>query len=357
MNSLSLIEALSNAYGAPGFEDRIVDVVRKHKGNLSLSVDSLMNTYLKNEGPDKNFTIMLDAHMDEVGFMVQYIDHKGLLHFIPLGGWVAHNVPAHLVAIRNRDGSYIEGVVSSKPPHFMTAAERECAVSLDHLTIDVGALSREEVINDFKIDVGAPIVPAVSFSYNKSNGVMRGKAFDNRLGCAAAIQTLKTIKNLELKANVIGALAVQEEVGIRGATVTSQTIKPDVAIVFEGTPADDIYAPDYQAQSVLESGPQIRHRDGSYIAHHRLISFARKIAQNASLPFQDAVRSSGGTNAGKIHLSHKGVPTIVLGVPSRYIHTHYSYASLKDFENTVKLAVEIIKGLTPEIISSLHQPI
>ncbi len=356
MDSIKLIEALSNAHGVSGFEDDVIKVVKANKGNLSMEVDTLMNAYLRTNKPQKPFTVMLDSHMDEVGFMVQHIDDKGLIHFIALGGWVAHNIPAHLVMIKNQNGKYIEGVVSSKPPHFMTQAERDAPLSIDHLTIDVGASSHDEVINDFNILPGAPIVPAVKFQYHTQIKIMRGKGFDNRLGCAAIIQTLSALEKKDLSVNVIGALAVQEEVGLRGATVTARTIKPDLAIVFEGTPADDIYACGFKAQSVLGKGPQIRHRDNSYIAHHRFIKFARDIANNKNIPFQDAVRASGGTNAGSIHLSNQGVPVLVLGTPSRYIHTHYSYASIMDFENKVKLATEIVKALTPDIIKELKNP-
>ncbi len=356
MNSVKLIEALSNAYGAPGFEDDVVKVVKEYKGDLSMEVDTLMNTYLRMDQSDKPFTVMLDSHMDEVGFMTQYIDDKGLIHFIPLGGWIAHNIPAHLVMIKNCDGEYIEGVVSSKPPHFMSEAERNAPLTIDNLTIDVGASSYDEVINDFKIIPGCPIVPAVTFKYNEKNKVMRGKCFDNRLGCAAIIQTLNALKNEDLAVNVVGALAVQEEVGTRGAVVTARTIKPDLAIVFEGTPADDSFSSEYMAQSVLGKGPQVRHRDNSYIGHHRFIKFARDIATKNNIPFQDAVRKAGGTNAGSIHLSNEGIPVLVLGTPSRYIHTHYSYASSVDFENTVKMAAEVIKELTPDIVKELKQP-
>ncbi len=356
MDSIKLIEAFSNAYGAPGFEDDVIKVVEAHKGDFSMEVDTLMNTYLRMNNDKKEFTVMLDAHMDEVGFMAQYIDEKGLIHFIPLGGWVAHNIPAHLVAIKNLDGEYVEGVVSSKPPHFMSQTEREAPLSIDHLTIDVGASSRDEVLNDFKIHPGAPIVPAVQFKYNEKNHIMRGKAFDNRLGCAAIIKTMNTLKNEDLCVNIVGSFAVQEEVGLRGSTVASKTVKPDLAIVFEGTPADDSYASTPKAQSVLGNGPQVRHRDGSYIAHHRFIKFSRDVATKKNVPFQDAVRASGGTNAGQIHLSNQGVPVLVLGTPSRYIHTHYTYASSIDFENTVNMAVEVVKALTPDIIKNLKSP-
>jgi len=351
MRVINMIKDLSNSYGAPGFEDNVLEVVKDYKGNLSCERDSMMNCYLNLENKDPNkLTIMLDAHLDEVGFMVQFIDEKGLLSFIPLGGWVANNIPAHLVMVKNTDGDYIKGIVTSKPPHFMTQAEREKNLDISDLQIDLGATSRDQVINNFKIDIGAPVVPFVDFEHNEKTGIMMGKAFDNRLGCAAVIETLHQLEGENLFVNVVGALATQEEVGTRGAEVTAEKVKPDLAIVFEGSPADDIYTNKFTMQAGLNYGPQIRHRDSSYISHHRFIDFAKKIAKDNNIECQHAVRLSGGTNAGKIHLSNEGVPTLVLGIPSRYVHTHYGYASLKDFQNTVALAVEIIKNLNKDVI-------
>jgi len=349
MNDLELIKALSNAYGAPGNEDNVLELVKEVCEDLNTSNDSLMNTYLQRDNTKKPFTIMLDAHMDEVAFMVQSITSKGQIKFVPLGGWVAYNIPAHLVMIKSNDGNYVKGIVSSKPPHFMSAEEKAKNITLDQLTIDVGASSRQEVLDLYKISVGAPIVPFVDFDFNDQSNIMMGKAFDNRLGCAAVIQAIRNYSDNET-IHVIGALAVQEEVGTRGAQVTSNRVKPDLAIVFEGTPADDVYLDD-TAQGALGKGPQIRFRDNSYVSHHRFIEFAHQVAEKNKIPYQDAIRVSGGTNAGKIHLSNQGVPTLVLGVPSRYIHTHHGYANLIDFKNTVKLAVEIINNLDEESIN------
>lgn len=352
MKTLKMIEDLSNSYGAPGFEENVLKIIQTHKEDLSYQRDSMMNGYLNLENKSgKKMTIMLDGHLDEVAFMVQSIDAKGLIHFIKLGGWVDYNIPAHLVMIRNNDNEYIQGIVTSKPPHFMTEEERMKKITLQDLQIDVGATSREEVINDFKISVAAPIVPYVKFYYNEQNQTMMGKAFDNRLGCAAVIETLKRLQNENTTIHAVGALAAQEEVGTRGAQVTANRVKPDLAIVFEGSPADDIYRDKYSTQAALHGGPQIRHRDSSYVSHQGFIRFAKSIAKKNKITCQDAVRLSGGTNAGKIHLSNEGVPTLVLGIPTRYVHTHYCYASYRDFEETVQLAVEIIKEITEDIIN------
>lgn len=353
MNTLELIKDLSNSYGAPGFEDNVLKVINNYKGSLSYEKDSMMNCYLNLDKRDDNkMTVMLDAHLDEVAFMVQSIDEKGLLNIVPLGGWVSHNIPAHIVMVKTTENKYVKGIVASKPPHFMTAEEREKKVDISDLQIDVGATSRDEVINEFKINVAAPIVPFVDFDFNKKNEIMMGKAFDNRLGCAAVIEVLKRLEYENLSINAVGALAAQEEVGTRGAQVTSNKIKPNIAIVFEGTPADDIYTNKYTMQSGLNYGPQIRHKDSAYVSHHRFIAFAKKIASKHNINCQDAVRKAGSTNAAKIHLSNEGVPTLVLGIPTRYVHTHHCYASFKDFEKTVSLAVEIIKNLNTDIIGT-----
>lgn len=353
MKNINMIKDLSNCYGAPGFEDNVLELVDSYKENISYESDSTMNCYLNLEKRDPNkMTLMLDAHLDEVGFMVQSIDEKGLINFIPLGGWVVNNIPAHLVMVKTTEGNYVKGIVTSKPPHFMTEAEREKKLEISDLQIDLGATSREEIINEFKIDIGAPIVPFVDFEYNEKNGIMMGKAFDNRLGCAAVIEILKQLQSEELSINIVGALAAQEEVGTRGVQITSNVIKPDLAIVFEGSPADDVYTDKYTMQSGLGHGPQIRHRDNSYVAHHKFIAFAKKVADSNNIKCQHTVRLSGGTNAGKIHLSNEGVPTLVLGIPTRYVHTHYGYASFKDFQDTVSLAIELIRNLNPNIINS-----
>lgn len=352
MNTLKMIEDLSNCYAAPGFEENMLKTVQSYKGDLSYQRDSMMNCYLNLENKQgKNMTILLDGHLDEVAFMVQFIDEKGLLHFIKLGGWVDHNIPAHLVMVRNDDGEYIQGIVTSKPPHFMTEEERAKKITYQDLQIDVGATSREEVINDFKISVSAPVVPFVEFRYNERNQIMMGKAFDNRLGCAAVIETLKRLQNEDSVLHAVGALAAQEEVGTRGAQITAHRVKPDLAIVFEGSPADDVHRDQYATQGALHGGPQIRHRDNSYVSHQGFIRFAKSIAKKNDIICQDAVRLSGSTNAGRIHLSNDGVPTLVLGIATRYVHSHYCYASYRDFEDTVRLAVEIIKEITEEIIT------
>jgi len=355
IDTVKLIEKLSNANGVSGFEDEVTGIVRDSvKGVAEVTEDSLRNLYLhmKSNADQDNPLVMIDGHSDEVGFMVQSITEKGMLKFIAIGGWSAQTVPAHRVRVRNSEGHYLTGVIASKPVHFMTDEEKNKPVTLSNMIIDMGAVSRDEVIHEMKIEPGAPVVPHAIFEYSENTDIMLGKAFDNRLGCAAVVETLQSLTTNNLNVGVVGTISSQEEVGLRGARVSAETVRPDVAIVFEGTPADDTHADKYSSQSALKKGPQIRHRDSSMITNPRFVAFARKVAGENNIPFQDAVRQAGGTDGGSIHLTKHGIPTIVIGIPVRYIHTHYGLTALPDFKHAVEWCVKIVEKLNKEIIGS-----
>ena len=176
--------------------------------------------------------------------MVQNIEENGLLDIICLGGIHNTNIPAHSVIVKNRAGKKIRGITTSKPVHFLTAAERaDNSLNIEDIRIDVGASSRREVMEDYGVAVGDPVMPDVKFEYDEDHGICYGKAFDNRLGCVSILSTMKALQaeSEQLAVEVVGGFAAQEEVGTRGAQITSQQILPDLAIVFEGSPADDFY--------------------------------------------------------------------------------------------------------------------
>lgn len=351
---LERIARLSNAYGISGFEDDVTAILRKEAEGLgAVSEDAMRNVYIeRKENTGGKPVLMLDAHSDEVGFMVKAIRPDGMLEFTTIGGWVVYNIPAHLVHVLNSEGKYIPGVVASKPPHFMTPEERKAPLELSQLVIDVGSVSMEEVTESFKIEIGAPVVPDASFYYNEENGVMRGKAFDNRLGSAAVLSVLEGLQGLDLAVDVVGAIASQEEVGTRGAVVTAQRVKPDVCLVFEGCPADDTVLPAYQAQTVLKKGPMLRHIDARMITSPRFLRFALETAKKNGIKHQRAVRTGGSTNGAPIHVEGKAVPSVVIGMPVRYAHTSYCYSSYEDYENGVRLGTAVAEGLTKEVIES-----
>lgn len=353
-NNLKMIADLSNAMGVSGFEDQAVDIARSYSEGLgSIKEDKMRNLFIyRKENTGRRPIVQLDAHSDEVGFLVQAVRPNGCLQIVPLGSWVTSNIPASKVWVRNSEGQYIPGIVGSKPPHYMTEQEKKSPLEFGQLSVDIGARSMEEAVRDFKIRIGEPIVPFAEFTYDNERDIMMGKAFDNRLGCAGVISTLRTLEGEELKVDVAAGIASQEEVGARGAVVTARVIKPDVAIVFEGCPADDTFGNSYEIQTAIKKGPMLRHIDARMITNYRFQRFVLDLAAEKGLQVQEAVRSGGSTNGASIHLSNEGVPTIVIGIPVRYAHTHYGISSYFDFDISVKLACEILRELDEDIIGS-----
>ena len=352
IDPIQLIKDLSNANGISGFEDEVIEIARKYMmDTASVEEDKLRNLYFhRKENTGNRPVVMIDGHSDELGFMIQSIQANGALKFVPVGGWQPQAVMGHKVRIRNAEGEYITGVVAAKPPHFMRPEERDQLVKIEDMIIDVGATSKADAVNNFRIDPGAPVVPDVQFQYDNENDLMIGKAFDCRIGCAAVIETIMKLKSVSIDVDVVGTLSSQEEVGLRGARVSSRKTEPDIAIIFEGTPADDLFKDEYAAQGRLKYGPQIRHIDRSMISNPRFVKFARDIAKEKKIKFQDAVRRSGGTNGSAVNLSGHGIPTIVIGIPVRYIHSHYGFAAMKDFSEAVEWCCEIIKQLDLKLI-------
>lgn len=357
MNTQDLIQSIkriSDANGISGFEDEVLHVIRAEGAGLgTFEEDRIRNLYLyRHENKAGRPIVQLNAHTDEVGFMVKAIRPDGMIEFITIGGWIPTNVPAHMVRILNKDGIYVPAVVASKPPHFMSEAEKKAPLEITNLVLDVGASSSEEVIKEYRIGIAAPVVPEVSCTFDEKHGLFIGKAFDCRIGCASTLATLKELQGTDLKVNLVGDFSSQEEVGTRGSIVSANTIKADLAIVFEGCPADDTVVPSYQAQTCLKKGPMLRHIDSRMITNPRFQRYALNLAQELGIPVQEAVRSAGATNGAPIHLAHDGIPAIVIGIPVRYAHTHYGISALFDVEQAVRLAKEILLRMDSKTIRS-----
>lgn len=350
MTDIELIEKLCNARGASGFEDEVIAIAREYlKDEATFKEDSMRNLYIYpkfNKGGRAE--ILLDAHSDEVGFMVQAIKPDGTLRFIPIGGWNEKSLPSAKVQICTSSG-YISGVIAAMSPHLMTADQRNAPVSYESLTIDIGATSDREAI-EMGVEIGAPVVPLSPFEYDKKHGILHGKAFDDRLGVAAMLKCIKLLKNENLSVDIVGVISSQEEVGERGITAAMHNIKPKAAICFEGCPADDTSAPAYMVQDALRGGVMLRHMDRTVICTPRFTSFARDMAKGKGIKVQMAVRSGGGNNGAYIISANGGTPVIVAGIPVRYIHTFNCIAVLEDVESCVNFGVELCRSLNEDII-------
>jgi endoglucanase len=279
--------------------------------------------------------------------MVQSLTDDGGVKFVPLGGWWGHVLLGQRVDILTRDGR-IPGVIGSKPPHFLSAKEREQVVRPDAMFIDVGASGREQV-EALGVRVGDPVVPSAEFRSLGVDGVWSGKAFDNRIGVAVMCEALTALAEGRPPGPVIGIGAVQEELGARGAGPAVELARPDVALVLECTPADDM-PPDKRPQGALGRGPQIRHFDPTAVSNRRLVRFVEQVAEATGVDIQLAVRRSGGTDAGRIHRSRTGIPTVVIGVPARYIHSHVAVTQIADYRAAVRLVVELALRLDLETV-------
>ena len=354
LNELELIRALSDAFGPSGFEDDVVRIVREQAADLGdIEEDCLRNVYIRRkENKGNRPVIMLDAHGDEVGFMVHSVRPNGLLRFVNIGGWNLNTLSSADVLVRNSLGEYIPGIIAAKPVHFQTAAEKAAGgvSEISALSIDIGACSREEAIRDFHIRIGEPIVPATRLRVDEGKGLLFGKAFDCRIGVAAMLKTLDALRGVELPCDVVAVLSSQEEVGERGAKVAVNRVKPDCAWVFEGTPADDTFTEPYAIQTALRKGPMFRHMDRTVICTPRYMRFVTDLAEREGIPMQTAVREGGGNNGAVILTSLEAVPVVVAGIPVRYIHSMNCIAALEDFRSAVALSVQALRQLTPELI-------
>ena len=200
-NTLEMIRRFSDAKGPSGFEDEVIDVAREYAADYGrLEEDCLRNFYIyRNENTGTKPVIMLDAHSDEVGFMIHSIKPNGTLRFVTLGGWSKNSLVSSKVLVRNAKGKYIPGIIASKPVHFMSAAERaNPTLEISDMVIDIGAVSDKEAVEKFHIRIGDPVVPATKLEYDEDNDILFGKAFDCRIGCAVLIEVLKRLHGKEL---------------------------------------------------------------------------------------------------------------------------------------------------------------
>jgi endoglucanase len=342
MNTVKLLKSLSEAFGPSGFEDEVRQVIRTWIEPLvdGIEVDALGNLLATRKGEGKN-CVMLDAHMDEVGFMVRHVDDKGFVRLAALGGWDDRTLLTHRVTFSTRSGERITGVFGAKPPHILEEAERSKALKLDDLFVDLGATSREEVAKR-GLTVGDPATLWYPFE-ELSPGVVLGKAFDDRAGCAVMIAVLDALKGRSLPFTLVCNFAVCEEVGLRGAQTAAFGIRPDLALALEGTIGGDMPGvSEDKCPTSLGKGPALSVADRTIIVNRRLVQALEDLAKAKGIPFQYKLPTYGGTDAGAIHTSRRGVLTGVVSVPCRYIHSPNSLLRLDDFGHTVRLVREFV---------------
>lgn len=344
---------LSNAFGPSGFESEVREVFGKLVADQTeITYDNLGSIIAAHHGKSAAPKVLLAAHLDEVGLMVRGITPGGYLKVVPLGSWWPPTLLAQRVVVRSKKGDY-PGAVGAKPPHYLGEEERNRSLKLADLYIDIGARSHDEVTT-LGIAVGDPVVPAVKVESLGTSDTLLGKAFDDRAGCAVILQVLRELDGAHPN-RVYGVGTVQEENGLKGADTVAAVVQPDLCLVIEGAPADDFPDAGSIVQGKLGGGPQIRYFDPTLIANQALVSLAKMKAEQLGIPYQLAVREGGGTDGKEIQRSGKGVPTLVIGIPVRYAHSHQCIMSLKDLEATVKLVRGLVDIFDEELVNKIKR--
>ena len=348
-----LLKDLTETHGVPGYESPIRAVVRKYMEPFGdLSQDKVGSVICEKKGDSVAPRVMLAGHMDEIGFMVKQITKEGFLKFLPLGGWFDQVLLGQRVLIKTKKGD-VTGVIGAKPPHLLTAEERQKVVVRKDMYIDIGAIGESEVM-EAGVQLGDPIVPRADFQILANGKTYLSKAFDDRVGVALMVSALQTLKTRPHPNTVFATATVMEEVGIRGATTSVEIVQPDVAIILESDIAGDVPGIKPEESSIkLGGGPTVVIYDARMIPNLKLRDLVLKIGQEVGINVQLSAIEGGATDGGAIHLFKTGVPTIVLCVPARHIHSHSSIIHRKDYDDAVKLLVELVTRLDKNQVEAL----
>lgn len=352
--TLTMLKELTDAKGIAGNEREPREVMKKYIAPYAdeIIMDNLGSLIAKKTGNENGPKIVVTGHLDEIGFMITQIDSKGFLKFQTVGGWWNQVMLAQRVNIVTRKGD-ITGIIGSKPPHILSPEARKKPCEIKDMFIDIGASSKEEA-EEWGIRPGDMVVPSFEFTVMKNEKMLLAKAWDNRIGCAIAIEVLKALGDVNHPNIVYGIGAVQEEVGLRGSKTSTFKVQPDIGFAVDvGIAGDTPGVSEKEAMGKMGNGPQIVLYDASMVSHKGLRDLVTDTADELNIPYQFEVIPGGGTDAGSIHLTAKGVPALSIGIATRYIHSHGALLHRDDFENAVKLVVEVIKRLDRETVDRI----
>jgi putative aminopeptidase FrvX len=317
-----------------------------------ISVDNLGSLICEANGTSKEPRVMLAAHMDQIGFMVKSITEGGAIRFNTLGGWPTQQMIGHRVNIETTGGK-VPGTIGGSPEHPQTEEERRKIIEHRDMYIDIGATSEKDV-EEAGVRVGDPVIPVSEFSIL---GIPRktymSKAFDDRIGCAAVVAALNSLKS-DHPNRLFGVATVQEEVGVRGASTSAEAVNPDAAIVLDVSTTTDTPGgqPDTQGGKI-GAGPALLNYDPRMIPNLKFRDLTIETATKLKIPFQVYSMEFGGYDGSAIHLHRTGVPTVVIGIPCRHAHSHNSIVSRADYDNAVKLTVSLVRKLDKKTVAGL----
>jgi putative aminopeptidase FrvX len=344
---IDLLEKLCNACAVSGDEGEVRQIVLDEVKSCAdeVKVDAMGNVLVTRRGAGEDCPrVMLAAHMDEVGFMLVKDEEGGLFCFALVGGIDPRQLVGKPVLVGRE---HVPGVIGAKPIHLVDADELERTIPVDALRIDLGP--------EGKAKAGDWGTFATHFV--RLGPSLCAKALDDRLGVATLIELVKhTPANIDL----LAAFTVQEEVGLRGAGVAGYAFNPDLAIVVDSTLANDLPAWDGSENSAyntrLGAGPAIYLADRGTFSNQHLVQHLVQAAETGGIPYQVRQPGGGGTDAGSIHLQRKGIPSVSVSVPARYIHTTAGLARLEDWNNTLRLLYSALCRFDADFIAGLSTP-
>ena len=353
--SKALLKSLTDVNGISGHEMQVKSLMKDYLTPVSDEIveDRLGGIFGKKNATHGTKSLMISGHLDEIGFIVTQIDEQGYIYFTPIGGWWNQVMLSQKVTITTENGKEIRGIIGSKLPHALSPEERKKPVDIKNMYIDIGVGSKEEA-KEAGIELGNMITPYSEFESLANDKYLTAKAFDNRYGCALAVDVLQQLKDENIDINLYAGATVQEEVGLRGAKVAANLIKPDLAIAVDVGVAYDVPGMTSEKnEGKLGDGPLAILMDATSIAHDGLRKHIKDVAEHHNIPVQWATTPGGGTDAGSIHVANEGIPTITIGVPLRYMHSNVSVLNIDDYTNSVRLITEIVRSLNDDSYQAL----
>ena len=346
-----LLQELTEAHGVSGYEVEIRALARRYMEPLGTIEQDRIGSLICRQGKSGP-RVMLAAHMDEIGFMIHHVTKEGFLKFHPLGGWWDQVLLAQRVIVKTRKGD-LAGVIGAKPPHMLSADERKKMVEKKDMYIDIGATSKEEV-EEAGVRMGDPVVPDTAFQVMANGKSYMGKAFDDRVGVALTIDALRHFSEAHHPNMLYGVATVMEEVGTRGAKTSVEVVDPDVAFVLESDICGDVPGIKPEESDIkLGTGPALSLLDARMIPNLALRDLVIETAEELEIPLQLSTMIGGATDGSQIHLHRTGVPTVVLGVPARHIHSHASIIHRDDYDQALELLVAVVGKLDEETVAGL----
>lgn len=367
--SLQFLQSLCDSFGPSGFEREAARIVKAYVTGISEKIevqsDRLGSLLFRKMGCQGGPVVLLPGHIDEVGFIVSGISKEGFLSFNPIGGWYDQVLLGQRVKVRTKTCGDLLGIIAATPPHVLPAQERDKVVKKEKMFIDIGC-SNEKEATHMGVRIGDPIVPDSTFSTTTKTTYVEdrsagettlavGKGFDDRIGAFIAAEVIRRLIQEEISHpnTLVGAATVMEEVGLRGARTTAHLVNPDVCLTLEVDISGDIPGIEKtKAPTKMGAGPSILTFDASMIPNQGLKELVIETAEESGIPYQLSQMAFGGTDGGVVHTSNAGCPSIVLGVPTRHIHSHAGILSLDDVEHCIQLVMAVIQRLDADTVAA-----